>query len=104
MRLKNYLASNRFNQFYYVERKRSLENNKNVDLLEKEKRKYNFQHYSNERFFKKFGIEIYNFLAKLKELDKNSEEYQKLIDITKGVSSGNGRRIKKMKTKTIIKN
>ena len=81
-------------KFYFNKKKLNL---KEPDELSKIKRKLNIHIYTNERFLKKFGVEMLKFLGQLNSTN-DSVSYNKVLETIKRTDTPSfGRKIKKYK-------
>jgi hypothetical protein len=78
--IRHLLNANGFAKFY-LKRENKINYDKktqNIKMMEF-KKKLNIHMYTNERFHKKFGIDILQFMGQIASKDENSEEYKKLM-------------------------
>jgi hypothetical protein len=100
--IKHLFVGNRFSKFYYTKTTTRLNNISDKSEKMKEfKRKLNIHMYSDERFYKKFKIDILHFLGQIGSLDENSQGYKNLLLKLKE-SESLGRNIKEFKKKITI--
>lgn len=102
LRIKNVINSNRFNKYYIsLNRIKKILHKEPKEILEI-KKKLNIQMYSNEAFFNKFNMDIYDFLGKLNSA-KDEATYNQIAAIIKRTDTPTkGRKIKNS-TKNILK-
>jgi len=96
--IKHLLVGNRFSKFYFKKTRNTQLNNisDKSEKMKEFKKKLNIHMYSDERFYKKFKINILHFMGQIGSLDENSEGYKNLLLKLKE-SESLGRNIKEMK-------
>ena len=97
--IRPFLYTNRLSQ-YYNNNNKTREINKEPQELKNIKRKYFVHVYSNERFLKKTGIDIFKFLGQISNTQENSELFISLINKIKNAPTL-GRKVKQFKKKLI---
>jgi hypothetical protein len=88
------------NFFYKNNHDKNLNKNKEPEELCKIKKKLNIHVYSNEKFVKKFGIEMFKFLGHLNSA-KDEKTYNKFLEIIKRTDTPTEGRKVKSKSKKI---
>ncbi len=99
--IKHLLNGNGFAKFYFNKKSKIELKNKEPKQMREIKRKLNIHMYSDQRFLKKYGINILQFLGQVASFEENTEEYRKLLIILKK-SNTLGRNVKENKKKIFI--